>query len=245
MAHLYNIGIPPVVQFLSAFLYQLGLWNNGNELTFKDRGRQLSYFIYFVLFLISLAWGAYVTGDNNESIFLSVITIMIAVQLYRLSYIILKELEIRSLTNEVGTHCIIDQNEFFEMDEKLKNFMILPKYLIYGGCAGIFCALISPVATKEQKLLFNIGSLSDCDSLSATTFWMAYVFIAGGLCLSLICCSVTIIVWYLMLSFVIKYKLLGNQFRKMGKDIAPSYHLDFIAAIETHGTINGYGTLKL
>lgn len=238
---MYTIGIPTTIQQIVALLHLNGLWSVGVGRTLRECVTQLFYFIYFAFFVVSIVMGACVTVDKDESIFLTVVSILTSVQAYRLYYIIRRKVEIRSFIRQVGSHCTSDEKEFTEIDDQLKRFMILSKYFILMGCVGFICTVLSPVATNERKLVFNIGILTDREN-DSIEFWLAYAFVAGGIYISVVCYFLTAFVWYLMISFMIKYKMLGNQFSRI---MGGSYYQDFIAAIKAYGRINKYTKLKL
>lgn len=148
-----------------------------------------------------------------------------------------------------------DENEFTYINNKLKKLMDLFRCFLFIIRIGfVFCVILFPILNKN-RLVFNIAlPLRTCSS--EIVIWMSFGVIAGGLLLAVFGCFFTITLWYLMLSFVLKWKILGNQIRNMGKRKATSkkigYHCkrsivrqqkfyrdDFIAAIQAYDKING------
>lgn len=250
---MYKIEVPATIHKAIVMFYRLGLWSIENENTFRDTARKLFYFFYYISFVISNALGAHLTDDKDESISLIVTTTTAIVLTYKLWLILWKKNELLKFVEEVGTHYTDDQKEFVQVNYKLKMLMKFAQYFILMVAAAVgYITLVFPVITK--RLFFNIAFPLDWSN-SQFAFWMVCIYAALGFFVTAIGSLFTTILWYLMLSFVFKYDVLGNQFKNIGvfsESHQPSvssrkhptlYGKDFIESIKNYKKINGYTTV--
>lgn len=249
---MYNIEIPKVIYQIIAIFYLLGLWNVEDKTTDRKTGRQMFYFIHFSSFFLSILFGACVTNDKDESVFLTITAFVAAVQVYRMYYIIWKQKEILMLIHQLGTHCTNDHEEFIQVKKKLKKMIKFVQYFIKNVFIGFLFSVIFPVVSNCKELALNIGFLFDWRN-SRIGFWMMFAYSEVGFFLSGVCCLFTLLLWYLMLNFVIKYKLLGNFIRNMAvvrptkekcnnsqREQQKLFHQDMIVAIKSVLQIKEY-----
>lgn len=248
---MYKIKIPATIHNIFAIFYLIGMWNE--KTSFKDKGRKLFYLVYFVSFFLSLSVGAFVNSNTDEFMFLAVVSIIIAVQICRMSCVIRNKNEILELIYEVNNSSAFDLKEFVRVDRKIKLLIKFGKFFIIMMSFSFSFLMISPVALNENILVFKIAFPLDWRN-DRIAFWMAYAYVGGGFFLSAICCLFSITVWYLMLIFTIRYEMLGNQFRNMGvmrtdersvekpknSEIRSLFYLDLLAAIKAFEKINEY-----
>lgn len=244
---MYEIQIPVTIHLITALFYQLGLWYK-REPTIRERRLQKFSFIYSASFAISIALGAYTTDDEDERVFLTVCSTVGIVQVYRMWCIIRKGNGIFKHDNV--THYTNDRQEFIQVNKELQFFMKFPKYFAIMCFSSFVLAIAQPIIANEKRPFINVAFPLDRFN-SATAFLLKHLFISMGMNLSGVSCCLTLIVWYLMFSIVMKYKMLGNQFRNMGKterkvsmrEQRTLYVKDFTAAIRNYERINGYEAL--
>ncbi len=248
---MYRIEIPSTIHQLMTIFYRLGMWTRSDTTTFREFCRKLFYFIYFVSFFLSIVVGALTTDDNDECVFLTVASIGIAVQAYRMCIILWRKNEFLSLVNQICTHSTNDRVEFIRINKKLNVSMKFLLYFIFAFAFSVcFACVLFPLTTKELPL--NIAFPLNRHS-SDVAFWIASAYLGGGVFWSVVCYILTNIIWYLMINISFEYKILGNQLRRMGTISAYASQLkvslaaqqqlfyeDFIVAIRTYDKINGY-----
>lgn len=87
------------------------------------------------------------------------------------------------------------------------------------------CVSVVPFIGCEKKLFFNIGFPLDYTK-SEAGFWIAFAFTFIAVLLFNLSVLFSIMVWYLLMNFSVKYELFENKFRNVrieDKDtIAPS-----------------------
>ncbi len=248
---MYRIEIPSTIHQLMTIFYRLGMWNRSDTTTFRDFCRKLFCSIHFVSFVLSVALGALSTDDTDECVFLTAVAVLLIVQAYRIWIILWDGSRFMLLIHQIGTHSTNDQEEFIRINKKLNVSMKFLRYFIFAIVFSLcFDCVLFPFITKELTL--NIAFPLNWHN-SDVAFCIASAYLGGGAFCSLMCCILTNIIWYLMLSFSFEYQLLGNQIRHMGtiKADAPQlkvslaaqqklFFKDFIAAIQTYDKINGY-----
>lgn len=239
---MYEIPTPVTIHLIFALFYQLGVWCK-DETSIRERGRQLCYFIYFVSFTISMTRQAYITDDKDERVFLILYLTIASVQVYRMWYVLWKRNAI--FKNDFGPYYTYNQPEFVHINRKLNFFTKFAKYFVLMCFVAFFLANVQTIANDERPFINVALPLDGLNSEAA--FWIEFLFISGGMNLSGITCIYTVLLWYLLFSFVIKLTMLGNQFKNMGntqlklsvREQQTLYIKDFTDAIRTHDKING------
>lgn len=246
---MYRIEIPATIHHTIAMFHHSRMWSASDVNSFRDEGRRLFYLIYFSSFVLSLALGAYLTDDKDEFIFLTFVAISAAVLIYRLWHILWEGNAMLMLVHEIGTHYTDDPTEFVRVNEKLKMLMKFVQFFVVMALAGTIYTILQSVV--QYKLFFNIAFPLDHRE-NGIAFWIALTFVIGGLILTNISIIFITMHWYLMLTLVLRYELLGNQFRNMGtmrkepneakvsmREKQKLYFNDLIVAIQTYERVNG------
>lgn len=247
---MYRIDVPDTIHRLIAVFHRLGFFSNGNEPNLCERGKQFFYLVSYLCFMLSVAKGACITTDRDESIYLTVIAIIASVEIYRLGYILLKKNEIIFFVHLAGTHCTDDENEYIQISNQLKLLMKFVQYFMVMIVAAVaFTTIVFPVVNMhEKRLFFNIALPLDYSN-SEIGLWMGFALITVGMIETMVGSFFATIPWYLLQGFVFKYKLLGIQIRNLGVSQAKgvsiaerqkAYLDDLNAVIQTYENVNGY-----
>ncbi len=246
---MYKIDIPETIHRLMGIFYRLGMWSDTNVISLSENCRKLFYFIYFVSFGISIGLGAHSTDDQDESVFLTVLSIIAIVQTYRMWIILWSKNEVLLLVNQIGSHSTDDRETFVRINKTLNVFTKFLRYfLLVVASMSFVCVVLFPAT--EKHVILNIALPFDSDN-NEIAFWVASAFVGVGFFFAAVCAIITKLIWYLMLSVSFEYKILGNQLRKMGISTRTDrkaslaaqqqlFYKDFIAAIQTYDKINRY-----
>lgn len=203
-----------IVWFISVF-YRVGLWQRGDEATAGEWKLKFFVSFYYFLVLVSFITGTFASENTDEFIFLLESSLMLTVSLVKLIYLIWEEHELLELLNQICVFRINDQDAFIKFNEKLKLLMrFIIFYLVLAYVGGFSAALIAPLC--EKKLLFNIGFPLDYKN-SEISFYLAFAFTFTGMNISAISCLFTVIIWYLTSHCGLRYEVLGEQIKSMGK----------------------------
>lgn len=210
---MYKIEISDTLNKIFWLFHILGMWSN-DETSLRELGPKLFYFMHFVSINISLTLAVHESTDKDECIFLTVTLITALVHLYRMCFIFFRKNEILLLVHEIGTQHTNDRNEFEYSKNKLKIFLGFVNYFLSMILIGFLFAVIVFPVVSEKRLFFNISI--PFRSNKETAFWMELLYNDGGIFLAVVCCAFNSIPWCLMMSFVLKYEMLGNRMQYMG-----------------------------
>lgn len=230
-------GINQIINFFR----HIALWDVEDANTCRKKIKFIQLFCY-LSYPMALGAGAYMSTDTDESVFLAAFAMAAVVHVYRLFYFIRRRSEILMYIREIGSFVAEDQDEFSRINKKLDNFMKFSKYLLTLIIISLMSILCTSAIRKELHL--NIGFGLDYKN-GGIGYWMAFAYFSIELIYAASMISITIIIWYLLLSFAIKYQLLGNQLKRMGttgtgttkKPISEKnyfFHQGLVATIERH-----------
>lgn len=213
---MYYSEIPDTIIRMTAVFYRLGMWDSTENRTYRvvTLGLKLFHFVYYAMFVVSVALGAFITNDSDEFVFLMCVTTVVALHVFRMFHIMWKKEEILSLIHQVGIHSANNEQELFLVQKKLLAFVKFAKYFIVMCGIGVFFIAIFPVLSRGKLLIFNIAFPFDRKN-SVVAFWLANAFITSGGIYSILCFLLSIIIWYLLINVAIKYEILGNQLRNL------------------------------
>nr|QGW45393.1 odorant receptor 20 [Bradysia odoriphaga] len=213
---MFKIEIPDTYYQFGRLYHLLGIWSDADSLTWQERCRHLFYFFHFAGFMISLALGSFTTADKDESVFLAAVAIVCIVMVYRQRYILWQNRDILVSIEKIETSYTDDRNEFVEMSSTLNFFTkVVHGYLGSALSGTIPAVFLYPFFNEKRSLLFNIAFPLD-RTKSEIGFWVAYLFVAGGVMWAVLCVLYTAKIWYIMVFFSVNYKTLGNQFKRLG-----------------------------
>lgn len=243
---MYNIIVHNGIRLLIKSFQFVGWWDSDNGVPTKLRKvAKCLLFLFYASFAVSLAVGAINSDNEEDSSFLSVITIAAIVQLFKLSYIIWRSTEIRGFIINVGSFTVDDPDEFHRVEKKLKNFMAFVNgfIMVLALVATIALGFDAMSAAMGKRFLhFSIAFPLDWRH-NVFGYWITFIYVAIQSVYSEMIFALDIIVWYLMLIFTMKYHLLGHRLRRLSERKSIERSMDatfdssvkiFVSVIETH-----------
>lgn len=234
-----------------SFFYFIGLWHRGEEPTARELRTKLFYFIYHLLFSVSLVAGIIKSEKPDEIIFLVEVLFAIVSLHVKLWNLIWKQNQILDMLNRTCVFSIRfddDVNIFHCKLNGFRKFVII--FCVLATFAGLMI-LLAPLLVFEKALIVEIGFLWDYTS-NEIAFWMANTFLFTEAVLSMIVTFYSIIIWYLLFSCSLRYHLLGNELKRTGhiseeiKDEVSDnqkciiFMQDLKALIDVHLHLRGY-----
>lgn len=235
---------------MNAVYFMLRFWTNKNGIT----SLQIFYCTYYTSFIVLLFLGAFEAGNDDEVIFLAVATVVGTVKLYRMYCIVWKQNEIFKYMHSFDVDRTNDFEVFSRANQKLKKMMSFASFFMWMMFFALLIIVSLPFVFDEKILIFNVAFPLDYKT-NPSAFWVAHVYVSMGTFLSLTCCFFVITMGYLMMKFVIKYEILGSQFKNLGKvgtgkvrgrqqisikEQNGLYLRNFIEAIKNHDKIYEY-----
>lgn len=195
---------------LSGIYFFVGFW------TTKDKQANFSRIflcLLFSLFTVSTAVQSCTTNNTDESVLLAVATSICTVQIYRLYCIIWNQRKIIDLMYASGTSSTNDYGSICNAKKKLTNFEMFVRYFLGITLTSSIFTTFMPIVNKQ--LMFNVAFPLDYTN-NEMAFWAAHVFVSSSFTVSVICCVVTTMIWYIMLNVVLKLELLGSDLKNLG-----------------------------
>lgn len=257
---MYKIEMNNLISQILQSFYRLGLWDSSDRTTFSEFGRKLFHCLYMLCFFASLVAAAYLSNDNEDTVYNLAIAVANFLEVFRLFKIICGKNSIVAFLQCLSCHSTSDSKEFVLINKKIKLFARFARCVILFVTFAFAFGMILPVVLQQKILVFNVAVPLNWKN-SIFSYLISHAFVLGGCFYGGFSMSISIIIWYLMVNCSIKYEVLGNQLRKLGvendsketklntvekqvkiseKEKQKMYLKDLIEAIKTHRNINRY-----
>lgn len=245
-----SIEMHSTFRSIFALFYEFGLWRNEEESEFRGNCWKFFHVLIHMFFQILIVSSAWLSNNRNDFIFYSVVEFGLVLLFIKLLFVLWKKKEILLFVHG-SLFDISNLNR--EVKRKLNIFM----KFVHGYLSAIAFAMIVvlmsplPIFVTEKQFPFFINFPLDCRH-NEIIYWMTYLAIAWGVILTVSANLMSVIIWSILLNNSIKYKLLGNQFKNLGKirtaEIVMNnlekegrlYLQDFIALVKTHRNLCDY-----
>lgn len=213
---MYTLKVPTRINQIFSVFYFIGMWSV-NQTNFRKWFLKTLYLIVYTYYPASIIAGACTNDNEPELMFLVALSVTISVVLVKFYYILWKQDQIHEFIQELGTHLIADINEFNQVNKEITIFIKLATYMcsmtLYSGIAAAVIAL--PIFTKERVLPVNLYFPVDWKH-NDLFYCMAFVVVTYFMMITVVISLLNVIVWYLMMSCGIKYRLLEKEFKNLG-----------------------------
>lgn len=214
---MYRVELKNILNRTMSLFYYLKLWHRDDETTIGVTIIKSLYCIYHLLFPISLMAGAITNDDTDESILLAEISINCSVMSVKVLHIIWKKKEILEMLNRCCVYIVGDQGEFTLVNSTLRKFeKFIVILLVVLNVTGIFITVVSPCLGSERKLFLNVAFPLDWKN-DRISYWIVNAFLFTEVFFSTLTFSFSVIIWYLLINCDLRYKIVGNQLRNMGR----------------------------
>lgn len=217
---MYTIKVHKRIEQIISVFYFMGLWHDDRENNFRKWVFRIYHIVIYGYFPVSLIAEAFTSDNESEAIYLGVVSIVAFVLAVRLYYFLLKKDEILELVHKMCTHSVTDNEQFHKVSNKIRVFIKIITYFgIMVVCSvSIQTVIALPMFSNEKVLPYNIYFFLDWRK-SQLAYWIAFVFVMYESMISIVCVLFNIIIWYLMVSCVTEYQILGSEFRNIGTKI--------------------------
>lgn len=197
---------------------------------------KLFHSLGFLSFLILILTFAITTEDENETIFVGLIFVIVTVLFVKMVYLLLKQKEILSfLSDSLVDVSNLDGEMKREISIKEDIFSKFSNVYLVIIMVGLICVVLStlPIFTANRKLPFFIKFSLEWRHKDIF-YWFLYIFMSWS---SLLCCvynSLTVFVWYILYNYAIQYQILGKQFKNIGATKNSCFLQDLVCLIQIH-----------
>nr|QGW45418.1 odorant receptor 45 [Bradysia odoriphaga] len=213
---MHSIKIHKLIAVIIAIFHRYGFWHRGDKPTTRQLKTKSFYCIYYCMGFIALSVGAIKNEKDEQTIFLTEISIGVAVDAVRIWILIWKQNEIQGLLKRICKFEIRSDEDYNAYNDKLGRFV---KYFIIFQVGLFICCFIEsvviPVFGSEKVLFFEIGFPFDYRN-NEVAYWMATVFMLNITVLTMVSVFLSILLWYLLLNCSLRYEVLASELRKMG-----------------------------
>nr|QGW45405.1 odorant receptor 32 [Bradysia odoriphaga] len=214
---MHSIKIHGLIGSINSLFYLICVWHRGDEPTVKEIRLKFTYCTHFVLYLISSVVGAISNESIESSIFLAQTSVFVAISGIKFWLLIWKQHKILDLLHRVCVFTVRNYEDYSLFNEKLKGFMkFVLVFVITVFAAGISACIILPFLGTEKTLFVGIGFPVDYRS-NEFAFWIATIFVFTAFLLATNGVFFSIIMWYLLLICSLRFEVLGNGLRNMGR----------------------------
>lgn len=183
------------------------------ESEFRKKGWKFFYVLSFVTFEILVVIFAFM-ADKSEFSFLSEVSIGLIGILTKLLHLLWQKNDILAFVHDsVIVNFNVDGEEQLVFNKRMQNFMnFVQAYVVMQVSTAIYFIITAlPIFTVKKKLPFYITFPLD----GVVIYWIAYAVVAWGVALCIISNIITVIIWYVMLNYSNRYRILGNEFRNL------------------------------
>ncbi|XP_037045319.1 odorant receptor 94a-like isoform X3 [Bradysia coprophila] len=214
---MHFIKIHKVVCLVISLFYRMGIWHRGDQPTVKEIRIKFFYSGFHALFALALLFGAITNDRRDKSIFLADVAIGVAVLSVKLWMLMWNQKNILHLLNRVCVFSIQDDNDYKFFDDKLKGFVQFAfTFIVIVTFDGSLSTLVLSLLGSEKTLYMEIAFPLDYKH-NEIAFWIATTFIFTEFLLTIFAFIFTTIIWYFLLICSLRYKLLGNDLKNMGR----------------------------
>lgn len=199
-----------------ALLKLLGIWHGEEDSQFKKLAKTIITVTVCMSFTMSLAFGAVLSDNRNEVIFLAAASIASALMNVKLTYVLWKKEEIMEFLNKISVYSLARRAQFDEINKKLNKFARLGYISIITLSLSIliFIVLSLPIFSTERRLPLNVAFPLDWKN-STLFYCLGYTFVLTGVIYAMVVTFFTIVYLYIMINCSVKYQVLANEFRNL------------------------------
>lgn len=236
---MYAVEIHQGIHKITSLFYRIGIWHRGDEPTTNERRIMRFYCFYYSFFFLSLLTGSITSDDVDDKIFSAEIAIFAGVMELKLWLSIWKQKQILELFNGICCYQIQDHDDYNKVNDKLSQFMKFVAALLVCISFGVCCEVVVPFIRSDKKLFVKIGFPLDFKN-NPMAFWLTNIFLFTELCITIVTFLFEITLWYLLISCYLRYKVLGNDLKNMGKAKHNMFMRDFKRSTVSHVHIREY-----
>lgn len=247
---MYKVGVHRRLEQVISIFHFIGLWHDDNDHS-KNKYLKWAKIIWHLTvygyYPFSLALGALHCESDTEAIFLAVLAIVGTLLTIRLFYFALRKDEILKFIRTLGVHTIKDNAEEYRRVQNTVDLFArfgtsFEAMLVVAVSTMITIAL--PFFSSEKHFPLNIYVPLDWRN-NEFYYWFIYILVSYDLVMTIIFSCFNVIIWYLIMSIVLEYEILGNEFRNMGKVKKSKSNIDLfekelIVLIKQHESLQMY-----
>lgn len=209
---MYSVELGKAINYFISFLYFIGLWSRCSKF-----GMPLFYSVDYVLYLVGIVAVAFLTDSNDEIIFQTEMSIVVIVATFKFWFLIWRKEDVMGILERTCKFSVQDRDSFMMVEKKRKTITdVAVVVFVILHVAVIFATIVVPFFGSERQIFFKVAFPLDWKN-DLLAFWLVSGFVFTGVCLSLYSIVMSIFIWYSMVNCALRYEVLGNDLRNMGK----------------------------
>lgn len=220
---MYEFEVPPSIKQNLSMYYRVYFWFRDDTQSTVHRCRKILVVLFYASFVVSIGVGGLMTADSDQSIFLSVMSVLGFLHNYRVWLILWNKTSILKCIEEIGVYHTKEKRKFDKISNDLKLFMKFCHVFTVVTNIGIFAvSLLYPILNRVNgKRGLFLGNAFVVDySDSDVTYLAVNVFVNIALFQTAVVCTLVPTLWYLLLSLVFRYRLLNASLQTLGMRFA-------------------------
>ncbi len=240
---MYKVEVDITLRRIIEIFGRIGIWRNGEESAVRKSSIRILYFLQYLSFLIYLlivAYQAYLSADRSQFVFLVEAIISGTVVTVKLVYLLWRKDEVLNLLYDPNvTHCIENRDESLEVNQNINKIAILNKVYCLIMILTFFISIVAvlPTVARDEKLLPLFINFNLKREFDVILYWMTFIYISGGLALSVTYTLTMLFLWFIMFNYSIEYKLLGRRLKSLGTITSNTYPQELIHLIRAHNNL--------
>ncbi|XP_037050332.1 odorant receptor 94b-like [Bradysia coprophila] len=212
---MYTITIDKTFEFFMKIYYTTGIWPRKDESLLRQSAKRLFYASFGVFFPIIFVLNSIFCEDPDESLFSVQMAIIVSIFYLRFLYALFTKSSILEFLAQLD-HYIESRKEYEQINQKTNKFITFVRSYVAMLWLTAFVLIISrlPLFSSDRGLPYFISfSWNDSEII----YWLAFLFMTLEICVFSISATFTPFCWYLLLNFSIKYDMLGNSLKRLGR----------------------------
>lgn len=234
------IEVKKLFKDFERIVYYFGLWPRDNStIYFKIYGVSV-FFTFYPVYAVAIALGAVVAENFAEKMFLVMCTMSGCCLMLKIIHFYRNREDIQKLFHEMDDYTVDDQIQYDEINRKIRKFIEFKAIMFRVFYYGVCLQLLVPFIMQENIFAIKIWVPIDWTH-NNIAFWIINVYTLICIQFYVVAVELSVIVWYLMLNFSIKYEMLGYQLMNLGKSddgCSVQFKTNLVNCIESHRKIN-------
>lgn len=175
-----------------------------------------------------MAIGAIKSEDMNRSVFTAGNTLGVFVATVKYWFLISKQYQILDLLNRVCVFSIRSADNCKIFNDKLTGFAFVFVFFVNLTLTASLGSIAATFFGNERSFVAEMAFPLDYRN-NEIAFWIAAIFFIGAVFLMIFPHFFSVIIWYLLLVCTLRYEILGNELKNMGRmDKNIGHEKDFI-----------------
>lgn len=215
---MYRIEVHRRIEQIISLFYYIGVWHKGSRTVFLEWCLKSFHLGLCIWHMITIFIGFFASENIIGMSFIGACGIISFNVTVRLGFFLWKQDRIIQLIRSLGAHLINNSNESDRINLKINifiKFALLYQFILFFT-VPVVMIIPTPIISDEKTLPFNPFPTVNWKN-NYIGYWIAFVVVFYMFIINVVFHFFNILIWYMMISCGIKYQILGNAFKNLGK----------------------------